>query len=44
MIAARFKQMDIPTLTIDVQPRLGDAWRNRYDSLTLHSPRMHDQC
>ncbi|KAF9449017.1 FAD/NAD(P)-binding domain-containing protein [Macrolepiota fuliginosa MF-IS2] len=41
-VAARFKQMNIPALVIDISPRLGDAWRNRYDSLTLHTPRMHD--
>lgn len=42
MVAARFKQMNIPTLVIEAQSRLGDTWRKRYDSLTLHTPRMHD--
>ena len=44
MVAARFKQMNIPTLAIDQLPRLGDKWRNRYESLTLHTTRTHDQC
>jgi len=44
MVAARFKQMNIPTLVIDQLPRLGDKWRNRYESLTLHTTRTHDQC
>jgi len=44
MVAARFKQMNIPTLAIDQHPRLGDKWRNRYESLTLHTTRTHDQC
>ncbi|KAF9448823.1 FAD/NAD(P)-binding domain-containing protein [Macrolepiota fuliginosa MF-IS2] len=42
MVAARFKQMRIPALVIDINPRLGDAWRNRYDSMTTTTPRMHD--
>ncbi|KAJ3574925.1 hypothetical protein NP233_g1442 [Leucocoprinus birnbaumii] len=42
MVAARFKQMNIPTLVIDAQPRLGDVWRNRYESLILHTTRMND--
>lgn len=41
-IAARFKQMNIPTLVIDAQSRLGDFWRNRYESLILHTTRVHD--
>jgi hypothetical protein len=44
MVAARFKQMNIPTLVIEANPRLGDTWRNRYESLILHTPRTHDQC
>ncbi|KAF5356908.1 hypothetical protein D9756_006870 [Leucocoprinus leucothites] len=42
MVAARFKQMNIPTLVLEAQPRLGDVWRNRYESLLLHTPRVHD--
>ncbi|KAI0750653.1 dimethylaniline monooxygenase (N-oxide-forming) [Daedaleopsis nitida] len=38
-LAARFKQMNIPTLVIERTPRVGDVWRNRYPSLTLHTPR-----
>ncbi|TFK78613.1 dimethylaniline monooxygenase (N-oxide-forming) [Polyporus arcularius HHB13444] len=36
-IAARFKQMNIPSLVIDRNARLGDNWRLRYPTLTLHS-------
>ncbi|RPD55278.1 dimethylaniline monooxygenase (N-oxide-forming) [Lentinus tigrinus ALCF2SS1-7] len=38
-IAARFKQMNIPALVIDRNARLGDNWRLRYPTLTLHSIR-----
>ncbi|KAI0774159.1 dimethylaniline monooxygenase (N-oxide-forming) [Fomes fomentarius] len=40
-IAARFKQMDIPTLVIERNEQIGDVWRKRYPSLTLHTPRRH---
>ncbi|EKM77860.1 hypothetical protein AGABI1DRAFT_76892 [Agaricus bisporus var. burnettii JB137-S8] len=42
-VAARFKQMNIPALVIDAHPRLGNTWRNRYNSLLLHTPRMYGQ-
>ncbi|KXN81177.1 putative indole-3-pyruvate monooxygenase YUCCA7 [Leucoagaricus sp. SymC.cos] len=42
MVAARFKQMNIPSLVIEATPRVGDVWRDRYESLLLHTPRMHD--
>ncbi|KAG6866756.1 hypothetical protein C0991_011415 [Blastosporella zonata] len=35
-IAARLKQLDVPTLVLERLPRIGDSWRNRYDSLALH--------
>ncbi|KAI0327781.1 FAD/NAD(P)-binding domain-containing protein [Cubamyces sp. BRFM 1775] len=40
-IAARFKQMNLPSLVIDRHARVGDNWRKRYPSLTLHSPKGH---
>ncbi|KAI1793660.1 dimethylaniline monooxygenase (N-oxide-forming) [Ganoderma leucocontextum] len=40
-VAARFKQMNIPTLVIERDARIGDTWRKRYPSLTLHSARKH---
>ena len=36
-IAARLKQLCIDTLIIDKNERIGDNWRNRYHSLTLHN-------
>lgn len=36
-IAARLGQLGIDTLIIDRQARVGDNWRKRYHSLTLHN-------
>ena len=36
-IAARLKQLQIDTLIIDREPRIGDNWRKRYHALTLHN-------
>jgi putative flavoprotein involved in K+ transport len=36
-IAARLSALDVPTLVIDRQPRVGDVWRKRYAALALHS-------
>jgi Flavin-binding monooxygenase-like len=36
-IAARLKQMDVDCLIIEKYPRIGDNWRFRYHSLTLHN-------
>jgi len=41
-LAARLRQLDVPTLVIDRNPRPGDAWRNRYRSLCLHDPVWYD--
>ncbi|KAJ7771531.1 FAD/NAD-P-binding domain-containing protein [Mycena metata] len=38
-VAARFKQMDIKALVVETTPRIGDSWRKRYPTLTLHSPK-----
>ncbi|KAJ8517970.1 hypothetical protein ONZ45_g4911 [Pleurotus djamor] len=42
-VAARFKQMNIPTIVVDRLPRVGDVWRNRYPTLTLHTPQGQHQ-
>ncbi|KAK6530491.1 hypothetical protein TWF694_003842 [Orbilia ellipsospora] len=41
-VAARLTQLNIPTLVIDKNPRIGDNWRNRYHSLVLHDPVWYD--
>ncbi|KAJ7636748.1 FAD/NAD-P-binding domain-containing protein [Roridomyces roridus] len=38
-VAARFKQMDIPTLIVEKNAQIGDNWRQRYPTLTLHTVR-----
>jgi Pyridine nucleotide-disulphide oxidoreductase len=36
-IAARLKQLQVDTLIVDRERRIGDNWRNRYHALTLHN-------
>jgi hypothetical protein len=36
-IAARLRQLGIETLIVDRHKRIGDNWRTRYHSLTLHN-------
>jgi putative flavoprotein involved in K+ transport len=36
-IAARLSALDVPTLVIEREARVGDQWRKRYASLALHS-------
>jgi cation diffusion facilitator CzcD-associated flavoprotein CzcO len=36
-IAARLKQLQVDTLIVDRESRVGDNWRNRYHALTLHN-------
>lgn len=36
-IAARLRQLDVDTLIVDRESRIGDNWRNRYHALTLHN-------
>lgn len=36
-VAARLQQLNLATLVIDRMPRIGDNWRNRYQSLMLHN-------
>jgi putative flavoprotein involved in K+ transport len=41
-LAARLKQLDVPTLVIHQRARPSDTWRDRYDNLSLHSPSWFD--
>ena len=36
-IAARLTQLQVDTLIVDRERRIGDNWRNRYHALTLHN-------
>ena len=36
-IAARLRQLDVDTLVVEQNERVGDNWRNRYHSLALHN-------
>ncbi|MEO8629131.1 MAG: NAD(P)/FAD-dependent oxidoreductase [Betaproteobacteria bacterium] len=36
-IAARLTQLQLDTLIVDREQRIGDNWRNRYHALTLHN-------
>jgi putative flavoprotein involved in K+ transport len=36
-IAARLKQLNVDSLIVDRNNRVGDNWRNRYHALTLHN-------
>ncbi|KAF7353380.1 Flavin-binding monooxygenase [Mycena sanguinolenta] len=38
-VAARFKHMNIPSLVVESNLRIGDNWRKRYPTLALHSPK-----
>ena len=37
ILAARLKQMGVEALVIEKDERIGDVWRKRYHSLTLHN-------
>jgi cation diffusion facilitator CzcD-associated flavoprotein CzcO len=37
ILAARLKQMGVEALVIEKDDRIGDVWRKRYHSLTLHN-------
>ncbi len=41
-LAARLRKLDIPTIVLEKNPRAGDSWRNRYESLHLHDPVWYD--
>ncbi len=36
-VAARLKQLNVDTLVLEKNKRIGDNWRNRYHTLTLHN-------
>lgn len=40
--AAQLKMLDVDTLVIDRNERVGDNWRNRYHQLVLHDPVWYD--
>ncbi|KAI0353540.1 FAD/NAD-P-binding domain-containing protein [Trametes cingulata] len=40
-VAARFKSMQIPALVLEREARIGDVWRKRYPTLTLHTVKRH---
>jgi putative flavoprotein involved in K+ transport len=42
MLAARLKQLGVPTIIVERNPRAGDSWRKRYRSLVLHDPVWYD--
>ncbi len=37
-LAAQLQQLGVPYLVAEQNSRIGDNWRNRYDSLVLHDP------
>lgn len=41
-LAARLRQLHVPTIIVERNARAGDSWRNRYDSLTLHDTVWYD--
>ena len=41
-LAARLKQLDVPTIILEKNARPGNSWRNRYRSLVLHDPVWYD--
>ncbi|KAL4738358.1 hypothetical protein BDV11DRAFT_216026 [Aspergillus similis] len=40
--AARLKMLDVDTLVIDKNDKIGDNWRQRYKQLVLHDPVWYD--
>lgn len=38
ILAARLRQLNVPTIIAEKNPRPGDNWRNRYKTLQLHNP------
>jgi len=41
-LAARLRQLNVPTLVIEKNEKAGDSWRKRYKSLCLHDPVWYD--
>ncbi|RSH77074.1 uncharacterized protein EHS24_003701 [Apiotrichum porosum] len=42
MMAARFKALGVSAIIIERNERIGDNWRKRYESLSLHFPHWED--
>ncbi|PCH35122.1 flavo protein [Wolfiporia cocos MD-104 SS10] len=40
-IASRFRQMDIPSIIVEKHQTVGDQWRQRYPTLSLHTTKNH---
>ncbi|KAJ3867305.1 FAD/NAD-P-binding domain-containing protein [Lentinula novae-zelandiae] len=40
-VAAIFHQMKIPSIVLEREDRIGDHWRKRYPTLSLHTPKNH---
>ena len=41
-LGARLRQLGVPTIILEKNPRAGDSWRNRYRTLVLHDPVWYD--
>jgi putative flavoprotein involved in K+ transport len=41
-LAARLRQLGVPTIIIEKNEKPGDSWRKRYKSLCLHDPVWYD--
>jgi putative flavoprotein involved in K+ transport len=41
-LAARLRQLGVPTIIVERNERAGDSWRKRYKSLCLHDPVWYD--
>ncbi|HET6548579.1 MAG TPA: NAD(P)/FAD-dependent oxidoreductase, partial [Solirubrobacter sp.] len=41
-LGARLRQLGVPTIIAERNPRPGDSWRRRYKSLCLHDPVWYD--
>jgi putative flavoprotein involved in K+ transport len=41
-LGATLRLLGVPHMLIDKHPRVGDQWRSRYKSLTLHDPVWYD--
>lgn len=41
-LGAALRLLGVPAILIDRHPRVGDQWRSRYKSLTLHDPVWYD--
>ncbi|KAK9443242.1 Monooxygenase [Metarhizium brunneum] len=43
MLGTRLRHMGVPVLLVERHQAVGDAWRSRYDSVRLHTPKWTDQ-